>query len=107
MEGKAMSDRDEIDVGFVERLFRLTGSDVAEHGIDYDRGFEGLCSMIPGGDADIVGDRLIGGLLDFFSRLGTRSPGCFLFDEVFLQPFGWETHGGYRIRGGEGERSGS
>ena len=106
MEGKATSDRNEIDVGLARRLFGLTGGDVAEHGIDYDRNFEGLCRMLPGGDADVVSDRLvrrcIRGPLGFFGGLGTRSLGCFLFNEVLLQPLGRETHGGYRISGGGG-----
>jgi hypothetical protein len=95
-----------IHVRVKERLFRLTGGDVAVHGIYYDRNFGGLL----GGDADVVGDglagRFTGWLLGFLGRLGARSPGCFLLNEVLLQPFGWETHCGYEISGEERERRG-
>lgn len=93
--------------------FRLTTSDVAIHGIDYYRSFEfGMRRVLLGGDGGAVSSRLFGrfagGLLGF-----SGSPRSFLFSEVPLQPFGWETHDGYRVSGGRegregegGERSG-
>ena len=106
MKGKATSDRNEIYAWLAERLFGLTGGNVAENGIDYDRGFESLWGMALGRDADVVSVRRTGGLLGFFGRLGTRSPGCFLLDEILLQPFGRKTHFGYRISGREGGERG-
>ena len=87
-----------------ERSLGLTAGDVAIHGIDHDRSSQRLCR---GG---AVRDRLVGRLLGFLGGVGRGSPRSLVFSEVLLQPFGWETHGGYRIsvrgeeRGGERER---
>ena len=81
---------------------------MAIHGVDYDRSFECLCRVPVGGDGGIISNRLIGGFtggfLGFLCSNGTGIPGFSVFGEVLLQPFGWETHGGYRISGREGER---
>ena len=47
--------------GIAERLSRLTTGDVAIHGINYDRGFEGF-GLTLGGDRGAVSRRLLGGL---------------------------------------------
>lgn len=78
----------------------LTAGDMAIHGIDYDRGFEGLGPSV-GGNGGSIGSRLVcryaGGSLRFPGRFRTGSPWSFLFSEVIFQPFGWKTHDGIEL----------
>jgi len=83
------------DRGIAKRSSRLTTCDVAIHGINYDRRFEGF-GLTLGGDRGTVSRRLLGD----FGGLWIGSLGLVFVGEVFLQPLGWETHGGYRINGG-------
>jgi len=76
--------------GTARRSFVLTTGDVAIQGINYDRGFEGFWGNL-GGYRGAVGRGLLGSL----GRLGAGCLWLVLVGEVFLQPLGWETHGGY------------
>lgn len=90
------------------RSLRLTGGDVAIHGINHDRDFQGLRVLVcdDGGAIDRRTGWFTSRILRRLGGPGTGRCWCFLLGKVFLQPFGRETHGGSQIRRGREGRGG-
>ena len=122
--GKITGDRKQVCHVEPRDPSRLTTSDMAVHGVDYDCGFQGLWALADG-DLGVVAGRRFGGrfgsgfgsgFCSGFSRgftggflslrrgLGTRCLVFVLFRKVVLQPFGRETHRG--LVEGRGEEKG-